>query len=520
MKRIIRMMLPLSVLLVAGCTEDKIETGTADSISLSVETLSFGPDGGSEDIVVTSSGDWRISGKPVDWMSLSADGGKDGESVTVKVEKNSTMETKTAELKIFSGSATKAVTVTSAPAYVIEFVDGAVAAVSSEGGDVSILVNTNVPELDVQFSGDGSEWVEYKGRNDVFGKTYLLFSVSESDRYLLRSTDVTVQGSGETSVLKLTQAQLDAILPEKEYIATDLTEQNVTLTVKHNVEIDELELPSWISISDIETQPAGEDGLMSTEYTLHLNKALATRLSDISFDWNNETMAEVTIRQQNPDPVLTDIQDENLRTELSNLGWIIPEEGSTECEILEPGLTSTSLELENTSWSGGYIGTLNGLGAFRSLTEISLSGYSLEVLDISDCTGITSLGLYNITSLSEVRLGDNPLTEFSITGDYYTLYLENESLIISGKNVKTVNINSDSSYLSYYDGLASIDVTGCPVLEELHAKRETEEYDYWTGDYTLVCNLETVYVSAEQQASIDAGTLTVEKSDLTQIVVK
>lgn len=41
----------------------------------------------------------------------------------------------------------------------------------------------------------------------------------------------------------------------------------------------------------------------------------------------------------------------------------------------------------------------------------------------------------------------------------------------------------------------------------------------WEGN-TTKCILKTIYVTAAQKAAIDAGTLTVEKSDKTEIVVK
>ena len=519
MKKII-LLFAAAAIVFAGCTEK--EDTSASSLELSVESIAAGPEGKTSEIQVTSSEDWRISGKPVDWVTLSADGGRSGETVSVTVEPNSTMDTKTAEFKFFAGSAVKTLTVVSAPAYVIEFNDGPQAEALSSGGNLRISVTTNIPEIGVDFSGDGASWVTYEGRTDVFGKTTLSFNVSPTEIYTERSTEVTLSGEGTSEVFTLTQAQLDAVISEEEdnRVQTDLAEQDVTFTVRHNVEFEELVLPDWIELKGTETQPAGEDGLQSSEFTLHLDAASATRLAALAFNYKGSTLLQMVIRQQKPDPILTDISDEGLREELDELGWIIAEPGNTSCEILEPGLTATSISLEYDSWYGGTeVKIVDGLGAFPALASISLSGHSLDVLDLSDCKGINELNL-DIYSLSEANLGDNPLEEFSIEDNNYA-YLENSSLTVAGNNLTSVNLNvTNSWYLGYYEKLVELDVTGCPALKELHADRAYETYDYETWEYITVCKLKTIYVTAEQKAAIDAGTLTVEKSDMTSIVVK
>ena len=76
-------------------------------------------------------------------------------------------------------------------------------------------------------------------------------------------------------------------------------------------------------------------------------------------------------------------------------------------------------------------------------------------------------------------------------------------------------MNSNSSMIGSWEKLTSVDVTGCPALGDLHAKRAY--VDYYGNER---CVLKDVYVTAAQKAAIDAGTLVVEKSDMTSIVVK
>ena len=65
-----------------------------------------------------------------------------------------------------------------------------------------------------------------------------------------------------------------------------------------------------------------------------------------------------------------------------------------------------------------------------------------------------------------------------------------------------------------YERCASLDITGCTSLESLKARREAKDY------YGMKCTMKTIYVTAAQKAAIDAGTVTVDKSDLTSYVVK
>ena len=285
MKKII-LLFAAAAIVFAGCTE-KEET-TASSIELSVESIPAGPEGGTFEIQITSSEDWRISGKTVDWMSLSADGGKSGESLSVIVSPNSTMESKSAEFKIFAGSVAKTVTVTSSPLYVIELLDDAEVDVVSGGGSVNYSITTNVPVIEVGFSGDGASWITYEKRSDAFGKTVLSFTVAESEIYKSRSSEVTLTGAGVSATFTLIQAQVDAIISELEgnRLETDLDEQDVKFSVRHNVELDDLVLPEWIELKGTDTQPTAEDGLQTSELTFHLDEAPATRVGTLSFTYN------------------------------------------------------------------------------------------------------------------------------------------------------------------------------------------------------------------------------------------
>ena len=65
-----------------------------------------------------------------------------------------------------------------------------------------------------------------------------------------------------------------------------------------------------------------------------------------------------------------------------------------------------------------------------------------------------------------------------------------------------------------YEKCESLDVSGCPALTTLKAKREASSYN------GVQCTMKTIYVSAAQKAAIESGTITAEKSELSSYVVK
>ena len=75
------LILASAALILFSCTDKNDNIVVFDSIATSADTLKFGPDGGTLDLNITSSGDWRLSGL-CDWVTPSATEGKDGATIT------------------------------------------------------------------------------------------------------------------------------------------------------------------------------------------------------------------------------------------------------------------------------------------------------------------------------------------------------------------------------------------------------------------------------------------------------
>ena len=503
-----------SVALMFGCNEKDAPLVSNDSITASADTLSFGPEGGTQELRITSSGDWRISGLS-DWVKPSATEGRNGATISFTAEENSGSETKESVFKIFTGSAVKQIALKMDPAYMVSLESDAEVNIASDGEAVNVKLDTNIPDFDLEYSGDGADWISFDSRMDAFGMTMLKFNVDKSRIFKNRNSVVKIKGEGKEISVKFIQAQRDTIIVDGSRIVYDLAARDMEIKLKSNVEPD-YSLASWMEKTGETAEPAGEDGLAERTIKIHLNEASSSRIYTLSFSNNNVVYSKYTVKQQNPNPILCNISDATLRVKLTELGWIIGDETSTECEVLEPGLTGTSLSL---SGSGYYYRfgaeKIDGLGAFPMLETLSVTNAEVSSIDVSDSKSLKTVKLQQDYKIREIKTGSSPVTEVNF-GTYRYDYISSSSVSVSGDNIRTIYANNSSYYISYgYDGIEELDVTGCPSLVSLKAKREYS--NYWSG---TTVSLKTIYVTAAQKTAIDAGTLAVEKSDQASIVVK
>ncbi len=504
-----------AALVFSACNDEEIQVDNS-SVSLSVETVEAAPEGGIYDVVVTSDSDWRVSGF-CEWARPLAESGKSGETLRIEVDPSDSREIQSTEFKVFSGSAVKSVKVLSNPSFMMKLLTENEVAFSSSESSLKVKLDTNVPEIESVFTEDGSEWIEYVDRQEVFGNTILSFNVKSNETYIGRSTELTLSGAGKSATVKVTQAQLDAIITDTpKVVYTGLNAGEVTFTVNANVDFT-YELPSWLTLVSQTEGTKGADGLTPTTIKLSFGENTASRVADLNFISGGKILLQVSVKQQNPDAVLFNITDMILRQELVKKGWILASDSSTECELLEPGMTGTSLDISTSTWNALNVKVIDGLENFPALETLSLRNLNVQTLDLGKCAKLKTLSINELPKLKEAILGSCPVTVFNtcLGGMYAYDYFEAASLTISSENLTEINVSSESYYMSYYDNCSEIDVAGCPKLAILKAKREATD---WYGN--VICNLEKLYISQAQKAAIDAGTLTVEKPGQTELVVK
>lgn len=515
-----------ALLFAAGCDDDSSDDrqdGSNSSISLSEESITAGPEGGVFSVKVTSSEDWRVSGL-CDWVELSAESGQSGAELSVKVDSNTTADTREAIFKVFAGSAVKSLKVTSNPDFIIELESDDSVSVGADATQISVSLNSNIQTLQATFSDGADEWITQGETAEAFGKKIVAFNIARSKVFKFREGIITIGGEGvDTTVsVKVHQAQRDtAFVTSGTSIIKDLAAYDIPIEIKSNVDFN-YDLPSWLTETSKTESEVGEDGLKTITITLHCDATSGSRGATIQFYkrisyWNTQVYGSVFIKQQNPNPIWAIIPDAQLRQSLNDAEWILAEEGSEKAEILANGLEGTDLTIGgSSSWSSIDMTSLAGLEYFPNLTTLTVKYTNISTVDISACTGITSLTLTACQQTTEIILGDNPVETLSAPSNGYEA-IRNTSITVTGSKVKNIDLSGTSYYISYYEKLQWMDVSGCPALESLNAKRVAESY--W-GDDDPSPDFTTIYVSEAQKAAYDAGTLTITKVDAVEVKVR
>lgn len=481
-----------AALMLSSCGEEGKESLDLSSVSLSTNEIISDSEGGQFDVTVTSSEDWRVSGIS-DWVTADKTGGKSGEKVTFTVAPSSSMVTDSVFFKIFAGSAVQQVKVKISAGQVINLESEDKVDVSADANAVVIKLKTNIEKFEYDYSDGGADWISFDQRSDAFGLTTLRFNVKRSKEFTARTSDIIIKGASRGDIkVNVTQAQRDTMLCETPDIVKDLAAYgDIKLVVRANV-VPFLTFEStWLEkVSETAGEKAA-DGLTDYTFVFSAPEAKGSRVTVMNChkaDANGIVMHQFSIKQQNPNPIICNITDAKVREALSKQGWIITSGESTECEVVDAGLTSTSLTLDKSQ--------------------------TVRTIDLSGCKKLKTVLAKEYSMLETVKFGDSPVESFSL-GNPDDSGLNSKSLTFSGSKVKSIDITCSSWMIAYdYERCASLDITGCTSLESLKARREAQDY------YGMKCTMKTIYVTAAQKAAIDAGTITVDKSDLSEYVIK
>lgn len=509
MKKILSIF-PIICICISGCTNDELSSD-ADSISLSAETITFGQEGGTEEVEIQSSGDWTVSGYS-DWVKPLSEEGKSGDKLVFEALPNKTSQSKEAIFKVFTGNATAKITVKSEVETYIELLSPEENSIGAGENILEVEVKTNVSELEFEYSGNGAEWISMSTITDVFGIKKIRFNVSENTVYTKRESAIIVKGkdSNVQTEVRISQAMPNAVITETPKIVTSLDGGTIELAIRSNVDYQiTSELPEWIGMTLKSEGEIEEDGLATDVYTITYGSSETSRLTEINCTYNGVTLLSIFFKQQAENAILTTISDPVLRKYLSDKGWVLCAESNDECEILEPGISATSLDIVEGGSEQIMIKSISGLGGFPNLSGINLRLTFLERLDLSDCNGISAITIKGCSRIAYINTGDNPITNLTVNEKYNDIMLA-PSLEVLGKNIETLSVEADGQNVQM-DKIESLDVSECTNLKTLNAKRDF---------YNFIFSLKTIYVSSAQQASIDAGDLSVTKTQGANIVVK
>ncbi len=457
--------------------------------------------------MVRSSKDWRVAGY-ADWITMHRESGKSDSEFKFTVAPNDKAEDKVVELKIFSGSEVKTLTVKSQAKVVIELGRYNSSKLPSAESEFLIPIITNV-DLEVSYENGGEKWLQNTELiSDFPGKLLYRFVAEKSDEYKERKSAVVFKAVGSDEILKVNieQAKQDTVFAKQgTKIIKDLDAFDLELQICSNVDF-QYELPAWIHL--IEKKEGTKDemsGLTSLFLKIHVDKTDDSRGDDIEFiageGYDLYEVGHLYIKQQKADPSYVRIENESVRQELHEQRWVVAEPNKSQCEILDLGLNGTELTLK------GHEIKIDGLGVFPRLKRLHISAYNVKQIDLADSRSIEYLGLRHTEVVENVKLSE---TVKQFVFEDPEDYLRCRSLTVEGKGLEYINTESHSFHLSNDDFCSSMDFTGCPNLKRLNINRDAYGYT----------SLYTVYVTAVQKKDIDADKIQVKKHWETNFVVK
>ena len=304
-------------MLFSGCKKEDDDVNTppvVDKVQIAPESESFTNEGGSTEVIVTSSGVWTLTGD-YDWVEASPRKGKDGDVVKFTVQPNTTQEELQGEFTFTVGTATAAFKVTCAKAEEKPVEDKVSVfpksiEAESDGGRFEVTVTSSGPW---ELSGE-ADWVEATPRKGEDGdKVVFLIKANEELEALSMTFTFTVgEQKFELPVSCKASDYFLKLTSEKE-IAVPQTGERIEVLLDTSDSYRDLtymispEAQSWLTY-DI-TLP-GEGGKSAKMYfTATENQQLEGRKGTITIKGTRETSVEVQVSQPQKDHITTEKQE-------------------------------------------------------------------------------------------------------------------------------------------------------------------------------------------------------------------
>lgn len=462
-----------------GCSENEPDSKPApDSIMLSKEWIALDFEGGTEEIVVTASGNWRMSGNAT-WVHPSITEGKSGDTIIFTVDPNTTDQNLQTEFKIFTGAAVARLKITCGEAYVLSLESDATVSMAQSGGEFSVELSTNIPqeELSCIFSDNGNTWIENAEFTDLFGNLLLTFHVSTNNEYSDRTSKLTISGHDLSVDVSVTQLQQDFlnVKGEQKFEFENLDATSFSVEVESNIDY-KVTTPEWITYETVETR-----ALTTEILKFNVFEGTQTRSGEITIaDTDERYVFTIAVIQHEPEQEMITIPDKNMRTRLQSNGWIqIIDENSSEVVPIDLDV------IKATDWywyifniNNANVESIEGIENFPWVTNVNATYNKLKKIDISGLKEVTVVQAGGNADLSEIICGDN---NCSIT---HNTSFNTTQLTVSG-NVTSLNLSA--SYISG-DQLTEIDITQAPNITLINGRGRDK--------------LTTIYITKEQEAKV------------------
>ncbi len=241
-----------------GCENDPPAPPVKDDISVSPQSKAFDSAGGEVSVMVSSTGDWTLSGN-YDWVTPSVKSGKSEDTVKFTVSANDGEGEKKATFTFTCGDATAPFTVTLAgknvPQIKFDLLTDENMEVPNTKGQIEIQVDSEVSYREITneiaFDGEDTDWLTYvtaiAGDGDI---AKLYFDVKANESFVDRSATITITGDTASVEVNVKQKQTDKLNVDQTavfiFLDGDTFDVNVDANVPYDVVIPD-EDQAWLS---------------------------------------------------------------------------------------------------------------------------------------------------------------------------------------------------------------------------------------------------------------------------------
>lgn len=496
----------LSVAALSACSDDDTQESQQPqaTVQIGAETLTFLPSGqiaqGENAVTVTSSGDWRLTGRKT-WCTPAATQGKSGDAVTFTAAPNLSAEPRSEVFTFICGNSTARLVITQRNGTIVDCSQDRYD-LDNTGGIIRLRAESNV-EMTVAVSPENTDWiipiVDAPTRSGM-QVLWRYYTVTPNDTYNPRSASIVLSSEGmEPIELPVLQAQTDMFRIEGESShKVEMQGGEVRATVWSNIPF-EVVIPeadrTWLRLKSSVTTP--EEWSMQ-ELVFEVGQADGFRTSQVTLKTANEAL-NATLGFQQGEAIPVVIPDAYFRQYLLDKGYIAL---SGDNYIVTPdGAHATTFDLyKDWGWQNmEQCATLSGVGNFPSLTSLVCQFGNFTELDlvgtsISDLTKCVPNPLQTLTVGPLVTTVDfSALNKWSYGKLYrHTGKVYSETFAVTGENIATINL--------WRNKLKTLDVRGCPNLKTLDCRMADSPLD------------ELVMSRAQE------GKVNVQKDDSTQII--
>ena len=440
------------------------------SISIEPTELTFGADGGEQEIIVTSSDEWEVTGE-FDWCDVS---GIDGDTVKFSVEPYTNTEARTATFTFVCGDKEAVLNIQQ---------DAKEYSISVEPTELTFIAAGEEKPVTVTssdawtFSSDES-WISASEKNGENGAVVNIV-VEENEDTEVRTGTAIFRCGDKRAEVQITQEPKEfsiSIEPAEIEFEAEGGEQTITVTSSDSWRLTTDS--DWITTS----AKSGENG-STVNVIVGYTISDEIRTGTITFTCGDKT-AEVTVAQNPDSSPIIQFKDPYFLEALLDEGATEPViDKNGDGQISENEAKSiTELSLSDSRYP---VRNVDELSFFSSLESITISGYGeIEEFDFSNRANLKSVrcpgGAFSSLNLS----GCSALTEIKTYTEWSASSLT--TLNISGcSSLESLRISySYRNSTEYYEEIIADD---CTSLKEIVCETKSLSVKNCTSLEILEC---------------------------------